>query len=179
MVICLGSQLEAGNKKLSTSIEQSLFRGEYEVDNTTFSNYTNMTYRNNVEIIHNGIKYSSIENTEIKLSIVNRASSWKEISLRQSGDTLRDQVFYLTIPHSKEVSKYAYSISTPEGNINNYQIVSNEGNLQAVLDKRSKKLLLVAWQDQVFQYRKNSYSLEKDHIYVISKKAIISESVFK
>ena len=84
-------------------------------------------------------------------------------------------MFSLTIPHTKENCKYAYSISSPNYDVKNYYIVSNDDNLQAVLDKATGLILLASWKDQIFNYKRKSYHLKQNYIYSISNGNIISE----
>ena len=115
--VCLGTEIQGEN--VNTTVDQCLLQGDVITENNC--------------IIHNGIRYSPLDNTQIDTVIQTQQGSWHRNSIALSDEPIRMDVLTLSINHSEnDRCRYAYMISSADKEAPNVEVIRNDGDVQAI-----------------------------------------------
>lgn len=180
-IVCLGAGIKCNtNGILNTTIEQNLLNSDVNLlykDNKIIKATSNQTLENVIGILHNQIGYFINEDSNIELNIENRIGSWKDINSSSSDEKVSNKIFSLAINHgSKPINEnYIYTIvpgitSVEEFTaypIHNIEVINNDLNIQAVVNKSTKILQIIFYQKGCLDYNGLSISVDKPIIMLI------------
>ncbi len=119
-LICLGTGLRCDlRREVNTTVEQCPLVGEIT--------------REGDSVIHNEIRYTSLNHREMVLDTPHVIGSWKRNNRLYSDEPVEKDMFLLTIPHTKETDgTYAYMITTASEPAPKVTVIENTDDLQAV-----------------------------------------------
>lgn len=121
-----------GMVRLGTDIKST--RSEELFTTVDQCNYVGGAIHKNGEIIHNGIRYTALDNTIFKADVKMQHGSWRRNSRVLSDAEKQKQVFTVTVTHTAgDNSKYAYMISAESEKAPNIQVIQNDSKVQAIL----------------------------------------------
>ena len=120
--VCLGVEIEhqgVDRTKLVTTVEQCLVQGDTLVEGSS--------------ILHNGIRYTALQDTHIKSAVETKRGSWRRNNAALSEEAVSREVLTLSIDHSeKSQCKYAYMISSADSHAPKVEVLRNDCALQAI-----------------------------------------------
>jgi hypothetical protein len=120
--VCLGAEIEIRDHQeaeLVTTVDQCIFQGEVVSQNNS--------------IIHNGIRYTALQDTHIKYAAETKRGSWRRNNIGLSDESVSEEVLTLSIEHvSKDKCSYAYMISAEETPTPKVEILQNDSTVQAI-----------------------------------------------
>ena len=180
-IVCLGAGIKCNaNGILNTTIEQNLLNTDINLlynDNKIIKATNNQTLKNVIGILHNQIGYFINKDSNVELNIENRTGSWRDINQSSPDEKISNKVFTLTINHGSKPTNenYAYTIvpgikSKEEFTaypIYNIEIIKNNLNIQAVVNKSTKILQIIFYEKGTFNYKGLSISVDKPIIMLI------------
>lgn len=119
-LICLGTGLRCDlRREVNTTVEQCPLVGEVKYERNS--------------IIHNEIRYTSLDERKLVLETPHVIGSWKRNNRLYSDDPIEQDMFIITIPHTKETDgKYAYMITTAAEEMPKVTVIENTDEMQAV-----------------------------------------------
>ena len=121
-----------GMVRLGTDIKST--RAEELFTTVDQCNYVGAAEHRDGEIIHNGIRYTALDNTRLKCDVKTQHGSWKRNSTYLSGTEEQKQVLTVSVTHAAgDKSKYAYMISAEAAEAPNVRVLRNDADVQAVL----------------------------------------------
>lgn len=159
-LICMGNSLESMNRTaLHTTVEQCLYRGNYEI----FRNKEGKACK----VLHNNIWYILFAGEEFNVVVEEVSGNWKSIKENESDEIVVKSVFSILMNHS-QINSYAYMVLPNPSNCDevdmihgNIEILSNNANLQALVDKMSSILYLTFFSSGLFMYDDCAISVDK------------------
>lgn len=155
-VTCLGADISSGKKgELYTNLNQNLLRGDivYSVEGAVSQRQAMEETAVFDWVYNNGIGY--ITEAPLTVNAGERTGNWKTVSERVDSKPHTDSVFEIGISHGSKpgAGRYEYFVmmnTTPEA-LESYQetpsvtVLANNGNCQAVYDKKSGNVMAVFW----------------------------------
>ncbi len=119
-LICLGTGLRCDlRREVNTTVEQCPLVGEIK--------------REDNSIIHNEIRYTSLDGREMVLETPHVVGSWKRNNRLYSDEPVEKDMFILTFPYTKETDgRYAYMITTAAELAPKVTVIENTDDMQAV-----------------------------------------------
>lgn len=159
-IICLGSGISSPmSQPVNTTVDQCLLRSDAVYSSSgniaTASNGSSLT---NVPIDwfwHGDIGYFFPEKQQVSFKLENRSGSWKDINKGKSDEIINQDVCTLWLNHGTTPSNSTYSyIIVPKiaqndmsrFNVQDYRIVANCSDVQAVTDGKNKLLQALFYQ---------------------------------
>ncbi|MBQ2916213.1 MAG: hypothetical protein IJE51_05415 [Clostridia bacterium] len=124
-MVCLGAGISTEiERNLFTTVEQSHLQGEVIFDGKN--------------VIHHGIRYTSLDEKELNVETREVVGSWKRNSLPESPAPVSGKLFLVSVEHPAESvcfgkkSSYAYMISSASSEIPAVEIIRNDESVQAI-----------------------------------------------
>lgn len=115
-IVCVGSDISHADKEVTTSINQTLSKGDVEKgENTNYTTYT-----------HGGVRYNTAKDSDIVFTNDIQSGDWNDIAyLYSKSDTLTKKVFNIFIKHglAPKNRQYLYIIE-PKPSRNSAEKVS-------------------------------------------------------
>ncbi|MBQ2876135.1 MAG: hypothetical protein IJE25_03915 [Clostridia bacterium] len=120
--VCLGVEVEpqdAERDEFVTTVDQCLVQSEVLFEDDS--------------ILHNGIRYTSLQNTHISSAVETKRGSWRRNNGGLPEDTVSADVLTLSIYHSeKSKCQYAYMISSADMPTPRVEVLQNDSATQAI-----------------------------------------------
>ena len=118
--VCLGTGIRDQNGGVPvTTVDQCYKSGAVEIEDHA--------------VIHNGIRYSSLNGTSMEVVQQTQTGSWHRNNAALSNDPVRGEVLTLTIHHATDAKgQYAYMISAADRAEPSVSILQNDRALQAI-----------------------------------------------
>lgn len=119
-LVCLGAGLRCDlRREVNTTVEQCPLVGEI--------------IREGGSIIHNEIRYTPLDEKNLVLETPHVIGSWKRNNSLCSDDPVEQDMFIVTIPHTKETDgKYAYMFTTAAEEAPKVTVIENTDEMQAI-----------------------------------------------
>jgi len=119
-LICLGTGLRCDlRREVNTTVEQCPLVGEIT--------------REGSSIVHNEIRYTSLNGRELVLDTPHVVGSWYRNNHTASDTPVERDMFILTIPHTAETDgTYAYMITTAQEQAPKVTVIENSLDMQAI-----------------------------------------------
>ena len=97
-------------------------------------NFVDGVKQENGAIIHNGIRYTSLDGTFIKSDVKTQHGSWHRNSSSMQDIPVQKQVLTLTVTHNAgDKGKYAYMVSSESVDEPEITVLRNDAGVQAIL----------------------------------------------
>ena len=120
--VCLGVEVERkgdSRAEFVSTVDQCLVQGD--------------TLTEDNSIIHNGIRYTALRDTQIKASVETKRGNWRRNNAALSDDAVSAEVLTLSIEHAeKDRCEYAYMISSADTPLANVEVLRHDCALQAI-----------------------------------------------
>ena len=120
--VCLGVETErqgVERTEFVSTVDQCLVQGDTIVESDS--------------ILHNGIRYTALQDTYIKSAIETKQGSWRRNNAALSEETVSAEVLTLSIEHSgKSQCEYAYMISSADTPMPKVEVLRNDCAVQAI-----------------------------------------------
>ena len=120
--VCLGVETERQGVAVAefvSTVDQCLAHGDTLVEGNS--------------ILHNGIRYTALQDTHIKAAVERKHGSWKRNNAALSDEAVSAEVLTLSIEHSKKNKcEYAYIISSTDTPMPQVEVLRNDCALQAI-----------------------------------------------
>lgn len=113
--ICLGADI-ASEDNIATTVDQCHLTDDITMENGS--------------VLHNSIRYTSLNGIPLEVSCKPQQGSWKRNNLTLSENPMTMQVLTVTAPHRKNT--YAYMISAADKPLPQVKVLQNDSAIQAI-----------------------------------------------
>lgn len=151
--VSLGAGIsDAKGEELFTTIDQCHLNGE--------------VIREGRSIIHHGIRYTELEDTNAECTVINAVGDWKRVDKFRASKKVKGELLLITVNHKPQNSgKYAYMISSAAKNLPQVKIIENTEKVQAILTPENK-IMAVFHEKTAFVYGGKEYKGENKTIII-------------